>query len=198
MAWALIRPHLLLPRPLYERIVAEVVQPTIDGMAAEGCPYCGILFIGVMIENDDFKVLEFNARFGDPEAQPLLSRMKSDVVPVLLDCARGELTTKALEWYDRASVCVVMAAGGYPADYAKGDIISGIDDANAVDGVRVFHAGTAEVDGNIVTAGGRVLGVTGWGDDVASAIEKAYEGTQKISWNGAQFRTDIGKKALNR
>jgi phosphoribosylamine--glycine ligase len=183
---------------LYERIVAEVVQPTIDGMAAEGCPYCGILFIGLMIENDDFKVLEFNARFGDPEAQPLLSRMKSDVVPVLLDCARGELTTKALEWYDRASVCVVMAAGGYPADYAKGDVISGIDDADAIDGVRVFHAGTAEVDGKIVTAGGRVLGVTGWGDDVASAIDKAYEGTQKISWNGAQFRTDIGQKALSR
>ena len=183
---------------LYERIVAEVVQPTIDGMAAEGCPYCGILFIGLMIEDDDFKVLEFNARFGDPEAQPLLSRMKSDVVPVLLDCARGELTTKALEWYDRASVCVVMAAGGYPADYAKGDVISGIDDADAIDGVLVFHAGTAEVDGKIVTAGGRVLGVTGWGDDVASAIDKAYEGTQKISWNGAQFRTDIGQKALSR
>lgn len=191
-------PAPVVTQPLYERIVAEVVQPTIDGMAAEGCPYCGILFIGLMIENDDFKVLEFNARFGDPEAQPLLSRMKSDVVPVLLDCARGELTTRALEWYDRASVCVVMAAGGYPASYAKGDVISGIDEANAIDGVRVFHAGTAEVEGRIVTAGGRVLGVTGWGDDVASAIEKAYQGTQKIRWNGAQFRTDIGRKALNR
>ncbi len=183
---------------LYKRIVAEVVQPTIDGMAAEGCPYCGILFIGLMIENDDFKVLEFNARFGDPEAQPLLMRMKSDLVPVLLDCARGELTTTELEWHDRASVCVVMAAGGYPASYAKGDVISGIDAANAIDGVRVFHAGTAEVDGNIVTAGGRVLGVTGWGDDVASAIDKAYAATKKISWSGAQLRSDIGQKALNR
>ncbi|MEA3464681.1 MAG: phosphoribosylamine--glycine ligase [Thermodesulfobacteriota bacterium] len=183
---------------LYERIVAEVVQPTIDGMAAEGCPYCGILFIGLMIENDDFKVLEFNARFGDPEAQPLLLRMKSDVVPVLLDCARGELKTSALEWYDRASVCVVMAAGGYPASYGKGDVISGIDAANAIDGVRVFHAGTAAEGGNIVTAGGRVLGVTGWGDDVEAAIKKAYAGAAQISWNGAQLRTDIGKKALNR
>ena len=183
---------------LYERIVAEVVQPTIDGMAADGCPYCGILFIGLMIENDDFKVLEFNARFGDPEAQPLLLRMKSDVVPVLLDCARGELTTTALEWYDRASVCVVMAAGGYPASYGKGDVISGIDAANAIDGVRVFHAGTAQVDGNIVTAGGRVLGVTGWGDDVEAAIKKAYAGAAQISWDGAQMRTDIGQKALNR
>ncbi|WP_321530808.1 phosphoribosylamine--glycine ligase [uncultured Desulfuromonas sp.] len=183
---------------LYQRIVDEVVQPTIDGMAAEGCPYCGILFVGLMIENDDFKVLEFNARFGDPECQPLLSRMKSDVVPVLLDCARGELTTKALEWYDRAAVCVVLAAGGYPASYSKGDVIEGIDAANAVDGVRVFHAGTAEQDGRIVTAGGRVLGVTGWGETVAVAIDKAYEGADKIQWNGMQMRRDIGKKALNR
>jgi len=183
---------------LYQRIVDEVVQPTIDGMAAEGCPYCGILFVGLMIENDDFKVLEFNARFGDPECQPLLSRMKSDVVPVLLDCARGELTTKALEWYDRAAVCVVLAAGGYPASYSKGDVIEGIDAANAVDGVRVFHAGTAEQDGRIVTAGGRVLGVTGWGETVAVAIDKAYEGADKIQWHGMQMRRDIGKKALNR
>ncbi len=183
---------------LYQRIVDEVVQPTIDGMAAEGCPYCGILFVGLMIEHDDFKVLEFNARFGDPECQPLLSRMKSDVVPVLLDCARGELTTKALEWYDRAAVCVVLAAGGYPAGYSKGDVIEGIDAANAVDGVRVFHAGTAEQDGKIVTAGGRVLGVTGWGETVAAAIDKAYEGAEKIHWNGMQMRRDIGQKALKR
>ena len=183
---------------LYQRIVDEVVQPTIDGMAAEGCPYCGILFVGLMIENNDFKVLEFNARFGDPECQPLLSRMKSDVVPVLLDCARGELTTKALEWYDRAAVCVVLAAGGYPGSYDKGDVIEGIDAANAVDGVRVFHAGTAEKDGKIVTAGGRVLGVTGWGETVAAAISKAYEGADKIRWNGMQMRRDIGQKALNR
>nr|WP_320048529.1 phosphoribosylamine--glycine ligase [uncultured Desulfuromonas sp.] len=183
---------------LYQRIVDEVVQPTIDGMAAEGCPYCGILFVGLMIENNDFKVLEFNARFGDPECQPLLSRMKSDVVPVLLDCARGELTTKALEWYDRAAVCVVLAAGGYPGSYGKGDVIEGIDAANAVDGVRVFHAGTAEKDGKIVTAGGRVLGVTGWGETVADAISKAYEGADKIQWNGMQMRRDIGQKALNR
>jgi len=183
---------------LYKRIVAEVVQPTIDGMAAEGCPYCGILFIGLMIENNDFKVLEFNARFGDPEAQPLLLRMKSDLVPVLLDCARGELTTSELEWHDRAAVCVVMAAGGYPASYAKGDVISGLDAANAIDGVKVFHAGTASKNGDIVTAGGRVLGVTGWGDDVAAAIEKAYAGTKVIRWNGAQLRSDIGQKALRR
>jgi len=151
-----------------------------------------------MIENDDFKVLEFNARFGDPEAQPLLMRLKSDLVPVLLDCARGELTTAELEWHDRAAVCVVMAASGYPASYPKGDTIEGIDNANAIDGVLVFHAGTASEDGKIVTAGGRVLGVTGWGYDVAAAIETAYSGVKAISWNGAQYRTDIGQKALKR
>ena len=111
---------------------------------------------------------------------------------------RGELTTKALEWYDRAAVCVVLAAGGYPAGYSKGDVIEGIDAANAVDGVRVFHAGTAEQDGKIVTAGGRVLGVTGWGETVAAAIDKAYEGADKIQWNGMQMRRDIGRKALKR
>jgi phosphoribosylamine--glycine ligase len=183
---------------LYKRIVAEVVQPTIDGMAAEGTPYQGILFVGLMINGDDFKVLEFNARFGDPEAQPLLCRMKSDVVPVLRDCARGELNVSTLEWYERAAVCVVLAAAGYPGSYPKGDVISGIDAANAIDGVQVFHAGTAVQNGKIVTAGGRVLGVTGWADTIAAAIDKAYAGVEKISWNGMQMRRDIGQKALKR
>ncbi|MGC9518229.1 MAG: phosphoribosylamine--glycine ligase [Desulfuromonadaceae bacterium] len=183
---------------LYKRIVAEVVQPTIDGMAAEGTPYQGILFVGLMINGDDFKVLEFNARFGDPEAQPLLCRMKSDVVPVLRDCARGELNVSTLEWYERAAVCVVLAAAGYPGSYPKGDVISGIEAANAIDGVQVFHAGTAVQNGKIVTAGGRVLGVTGWADTIAAAIDKAYAGVEKISWNGMQMRRDIGQKALKR
>jgi phosphoribosylamine--glycine ligase len=183
---------------LYKRIVAEVVQPTINGMAAEGTPYQGILFVGLMINGDDFKVLEFNARFGDPEAQPLLCRMKSDVVPVLRDCARGELNVSTLEWYERAAVCVVLAAAGYPGSYPKGDVISGIDAANAIDGVQVFHAGTAVQNGKIVTAGGRVLGVTGWADTIAAAIDKAYAGVEKISWNGMQMRRDIGQKALKR
>jgi phosphoribosylamine--glycine ligase len=183
---------------LYKRIVAEVVQPTIDAMVAEGTPYQGILFVGLMINGDDFKVLEFNARFGDPEAQPLLCRMKSDVVPVLRDCARGELNVSTLEWYERAAVCVVLAAAGYPGSYPKGDVISGIEAANAIDGVQVFHAGTAVQNGKIVTAGGRVLGVTGWADTIAAAIDKAYAGVEKISWNGMQMRRDIGQKALKR
>ena len=183
---------------LYQRIVAEVVRPTIDGMAAEGTPYQGILFVGLMIDGDDVKVLEFNARFGDPEAQPLLCRMKSDLVPVLRDCARGELQISELEWYERAAVCVVLASGGYPGSYAKGDEITGIEAANAIDGVHVFHAGTALQDGKIVTAGGRVLGVTGWDEDIQAAINKAYSGVEKISWNGMQLRRDIGQKALRR
>ncbi|MDY0291971.1 MAG: phosphoribosylamine--glycine ligase [Desulfuromonadaceae bacterium] len=183
---------------LYQRIVAEVVQPTIDGMAAEGTPYQGILFVGLMIDGENFKVLEFNARFGDPEAQPLLCRMKSDLVPVLQACARGELNVSELEWYERAAVCVVLAAGGYPDSYTKGDKISGIDAANAIEGVHVFQAGTATQEGHIVTAGGRVLGVTGWADTIEAAIEKAYVGAAKISWDGMQMRRDIGQKALKR
>ncbi|MFA5700025.1 MAG: phosphoribosylamine--glycine ligase [Desulfuromonas sp.] len=181
---------------LYARIVAEVVQPTIDGMAAEGTPYQGILFVGLMIDAGDFKVLEYNARFGDPEAQPLLCRMKSDLVPVLHACARGELTLSELEWYDRAAVCVVLAAAGYPDSYSKGDEIQGIEAANALDGVQVFQAGTALQDGKIVTAGGRVLGVTGWAETIEAAIEKAYAGAARISWAGMQMRRDIGQKAL--
>lgn len=181
---------------LYKRIVTEVVKPTIDGMAAEGTPYQGILFVGLMIDGDDFKVLEYNARFGDPEAQPLLCRMKSDLVPVLHACARGELTLSALEWHDRAAVCVVLAAAGYPDSYPKGDEIHGIDAANALDGVQVFQAGTALLDGRIVTAGGRVLGVTGWDETIEAAIQKAYAGADLISWNGMQMRRDIGQKAL--
>ncbi|MDY0211567.1 MAG: phosphoribosylamine--glycine ligase [Desulfuromonadaceae bacterium] len=181
---------------LYERIVAEVVQPTIDGMAAEGTPYQGILFVGLMIEADDFKVLEYNARFGDPEAQPLLCRMKSDLVPVLRACARGELTVSELEWHDRAAVCVVLAASGYPDAYPKGDEIHGIDAANALDGVQVFQAGTALHNGKIVTAGGRVLGVTGWAETIEAAIQKAYAGADMVSWDGMQMRRDIGQKAL--
>ncbi|MCK9172634.1 MAG: phosphoribosylamine--glycine ligase [Desulfuromonas thiophila] len=183
---------------LYQRIVDEVVQPTIDGMAAEGCPYCGILFVGLMIDGEKIRVLEYNARFGDPEAQPLLSRMKSDLVPVLRDCARGELTTRTLEWHEGAAVCVVLAAAGYPASVRKGDAISGLTAANALEDVQVFQAGTALCEGQLVTAGGRVLGVVGRAADVPAAIERAYAGVAQIRFDGAQWRRDIGQKALRR
>ena len=183
---------------LYEQIVQTIVRPTIDGMAKDGCPYAGILYVGLMIADGQARVVEYNARFGDPEAQPLLMRLKSDIVPVMQACARGQLIQDRLEWLDKAAVCVVMASGGYPADYEKGFPISGLEEAAAIEDLVVFHAGTALKDGRIVNSGGRVLGVTGLGRTVAEAIDKAYAGVEKISWQGVQYRRDIGQKALNR
>jgi phosphoribosylamine--glycine ligase len=183
---------------LYREIVETIVRPTIDGMAADGNPYSGILYVGLMIENGRPRVVEYNARFGDPEAQPLLARMKSDIVPVLLACARGELTESELEWHDKAAVCVVMASGGYPGSYVKGLPITGIENAEELEDLVVFHAGTAIKAGQLVNNGGRVLGVTGLGKTVADAIDKAYAGVARITWQDAHFRRDIGKKALNR
>ena len=174
----------------------EVMRRAVDGMAAEGRPYRGVLYAGLMIANGQVKTLEFNARFGDPECQPLLMRMKSDIVPLLLAIANGDLGNLFIDWHDQAAVCVVMAAGGYPGDYGKGEEIHGLDTAAAIADLIVFHAGTALKDGKVVTNGGRVLGVTGRGDSVKAAIDKAYEGVRVIHWNGAQYRTDIGKKAL--
>jgi phosphoribosylamine--glycine ligase len=167
-------------------------------MASDGCPYSGILYVGLMIKDGKPRVVEYNARFGDPEAQPLLMRMKSDIVPVLQACARGNLRQDSIEWHNKAAVCVVMASGGYPASYEKGFEITGLDDVLAMDDVVVFHAGTNLKDGKIVNSGGRVLGVTGLGSTVAEAIECAYSAVDKINWSGVHFRKDIGRKALNR
>jgi len=183
---------------LYAEIVETIVTPTIAGMAAEGTPYCGILYVGLMIKDGKPRVVEYNARFGDPEAQPLLVRMKSDVVPVLQECARGTLSRDRLEWHDKAAVCVVMASGGYPASVDTGHPIHGLDRAAAIDDLLVFHAGTSTKNGAIVNSGGRVLGVTGLGATVKAAIDKAYSGVRCIDWQGVQYRSDIGRKALNR
>lgn len=183
---------------IHRQIIEKVLKPTIAGMAAEGCHYSSILYAGLMIKDGELKVLEFNARFGDPETQPLLARLKSDIVPVLLACAKGDLSGIELEWHDKAAVCVVMAAGGYPGAYEKNIPIDGLADAAAIEDLTVFHAGTTEKDGRVVTAGGRVLGVTGLGNTVAEAIDKAYQGVKAISWPEVHYRTDIGRKALNR
>jgi phosphoribosylamine--glycine ligase len=183
---------------LYDEIIDKVIKPTIQGMAEEGCPYTGILYAGLMIKNGDLKVLEFNARFGDPEAQPLLMRMKSDIVPVLLACAQGRLEEQTLEWHDKAAVCVVMASGGYPGSYEKGFEISGLEKAAEIDDLMVFHAGTQQKDGRFCNSGGRVLGVTGLGTTIAEAIEKAYSGVRTITWKEVRYRTDIGQKALKK
>lgn len=183
---------------LHDQIVETVVKPTIAGMAADGCPYSGILYVGLMIKDGQPRVVEYNARFGDPEAQPLLMRMKSDIVPVLQACARGELQQDSIEWHDKAAVCVVLASGGYPSAFEKGLPISGLDAASQVEDLMVFHAGTSLKDGAIVNNGGRVLGVTGLGDTVKAAIDKAYEGVKLVDWQKVHFRTDIGARALNR
>jgi phosphoribosylamine--glycine ligase len=183
---------------IHEKAMRQVIRPTIDGMASEGRPYRGVLYAGLMVKDGEVKTLEFNARFGDPECQPLLMRMKSDIVPVLVAVANGDLAGLDLEWHDKAAVCVVMASEGYPGDYRKGDIINGLEDAATIDDVYVFHAGTAYKDGSCATNGGRVLGVTALGSTVQDSISTAYQAVERISWQGVQFRRDIGKKALGR
>jgi len=183
---------------LHQRIMNEVMIPMVKGMAAEGCPYKGVLYAGLMIDRDRIKVLEFNGRFGDPEAQPLLVRMQNDIVPVMQAVIDERLDACRLDIDPRASVCVVMAAGGYPQAYKKGDVITGIDAANRMRDVVVFHAGTRLEDTRILSHGGRVLGVTALGDTVALAIKKAYQAVAKISWPNVHCRSDIGKKALVR
>lgn len=187
---------------MHRKIMREVMIPTVKAMAAEGCPYKGVLYAGLMIDNERIKVLEFNARFGDPEAQPLLMRLKSDIVPIMEAVIEERLHECVLDIDPRAAVCVVMASGGYPGAYQKGLPISGLDAASKMDNrqnpVMVFHAGTAEKDGQIVAVGGRVLGVTALGHGVQEAISLAYKATAAISWDGVHFRKDIGKKALKR
>ncbi|MSN25861.1 MAG: phosphoribosylamine--glycine ligase [Geobacter sp.] len=183
---------------IHEKAMRQVLRPAIDGMAAEGCTYRGVLYAGLMVKDGEVKTLEFNARFGDPECQPLLMRMKSDIVPILMAVANGDLSGLDIEWHDKAAVCVVMASEGYPGDYRKGDVIHGLDQAAKVEDLYVFHAGTATVANNCVTNGGRVLGVTALGNTVKEAIEAAYQGAACINWAGVQYRSDIGRKALNR
>ena len=183
---------------IHEKAMAEVMRRTVDGLAAEGRPYRGVLYAGLMIDGESVKTLEFNARFGDPECQPLLMRMKSDIVPILLATAAGNLEGVEIEWHDKAAVCVVLAAKGYPGDYPKGDPICGLDQAGRLDDLVVFHAGTRTAKGGVVTSGGRVLGVTDLGASVQEAIDRAYQGVSLISWPGMHYRRDIGAKAINR
>ncbi len=191
-------PAPVVDRLTHKRIMNEVMIPTVKAMAAEGRTYRGVLYAGLMIERDQIKVLEFNGRFGDPEAQPLLMRIKSDIVPIMEAVIDGRLDQCTLDIDERASVCVVMASAGYPGKYPKGLPIKGLDAAKRVKDVVVFHAGTARKEKTVVTDGGRVLGVTALGDTVAEAIAKAYQAIGKISWEGAYCRKDIGRKALER
>lgn len=191
-------PAPVLDSTLHERVMREVMRPTVDGMAADGYKYVGFLYAGLMI--DEFgnpHVLEFNCRFGDPETQPIMMRMNSDLAHMCLAALDGRLDQQQVEWTSQVAVGVVMAAGGYPNSYPKGDVISGIEKANET-GAKVFHAGTKDVDGQVVTNGGRVLCVTALGNTTTDAQQQAYAAAAHISWEGAYFRTDIAHRAIAR
>jgi phosphoribosylamine--glycine ligase len=183
---------------IHQRAMNEVIMPTVEGMAKEGAPYTGFLYAGLMIDADGTpKVIEYNCRFGDPETQPIMMRLKSDLVELCILACRGELDKATIDFDPRPAVGVVMAAANYPASYPKGDVISGLDINTQADR-KIFHAGTAKKDGAIVTAGGRVLCATAIGNNVTQAQQSAYELLKQISWPGVEYRTDIAYRAIER
>ena len=189
-------PAPVVTEDMMNHITREILVPVVDGMNRNGTPYKGILYAGLMITGGGPRVLEFNVRFGDPETQPILARMKSDLLEVLLAVCDGTLDQITLEWDRRPAVCVVMASGGYPGDYEKGKKIIGLQEAQQLEDVMVFHAGTKDRDGDIVTNGGRVLGVTALGQTIRDAKERAYRAVDKIKFDGAYCRRDIADKAI--
>jgi len=190
-------PAPVVNKEVFDKVMNKIINPIIKGMSNEGIPFKGVLYAGLMIKDNEPYVLEFNTRFGDPEAQPLLVRIKNDIMPVLMGCVDGKLGNEYLLWDERPAVCVVIASGGYPGEYKKGFEIKGLDEIDD-ENIYVFHAGTKMVDSKIYTDGGRVLGVTALGDNIINAIENAYRGVSKISFEGMHYRKDIGKKAINR
>lgn len=183
---------------LTDRITADILSPVIHGLRARGIIYKGILYAGLMIQHDQAKVVEFNVRFGDPECQPLMLRLQSDLVEVMEAVLEDRLTEVSLAWDSRPAVCVVLAAGGYPGSYETGTPIFGLDTLRDWQDGMIFHAGTAKSNDAVVTKGGRVLGVTAVGADIGQAIAEAYRAVGQISWAGMQYRRDIGHRALNR
>ena len=181
---------------MMSQIEREILVPVVDCMNRNDTPYKGVLYAGLMITAGGPRVLEFNVRFGDPETQPMLMRLKSDLLEACLAVCEQKLDEVTLEWDSRPAVCVVMASGGYPGDYEKGKVITGIDKAEQLKDVVVFHAGTAMKDGSVVTAGGRVLGVTAVGGTIADAKKQAYEAVSRINFEGARYRRDIADKAI--
>lgn len=191
-------PAPVVTQAVHDFAMEQVIRPTVDGMKAEGNTYTGFLYAGLMVAPDgSAKVLEYNCRFGDPETQPIMMRLKSDLTELCLAAVAGKLDTVTAEYDERAAVGVVLAAGGYPADYAKGDVISGLPTDNSRDR-KVFHAGTTMQDDQVVTNGGRVLCATALGNTVTEAQQNAYKLVDQISWNNAFYRTDIGYRAIAR
>jgi len=180
---------------LHERVMREIIEPVVRGLARQGTPYVGVLYAGLMVQGDRAKLLEFNVRFGDPEAQVLLVRLRSDLVDLLERATAGRLAGASVDWDPRAAVCVVLAAEGYPGAVERGRPIAGVDEVTEA---VVFHAGTRRRDGALVTDGGRVLGVTALGDTTRAAVEAAYGAAARIHWPGMHYRRDIGHCALAR
>jgi phosphoribosylamine--glycine ligase len=183
---------------LAAQIEREVLVQTVHAMNREERPFSGILYAGIMVTDDGPRVLEYNCRLGDPETQPLMMRLKTDLVEILLAVLDGKLDEMDIEWDPRPACCVVMASGGYPVEYRKGVPIDGLLAASKVEGVEVFHAGTRLEDDQIVTDGGRVLGVTAIGEDIQQARDRAYKAVERIYFEDAHYRTDIARKALDR
>jgi phosphoribosylamine--glycine ligase len=183
---------------IVERTMRELIEPTMRGMAEIGAPFSGVLFLGLMIGKDGPKLIEYNTRFGDPECQVLMMRLETDMLDLINAAVDGKLDEVSLEWKDQPALTVVMAAEGYPANVKKGSIIRGLDKLNDIDGLKVFHAGTAEKDGNLIANGGRVLNVTAIAETVAEAQSKAYDAVKQIDWPEGFYRSDIGWRAVER
>ena len=177
-----------------EECMKTIFQPTVDAMLKENRPFVGIIYFGLMYTKNGMKVIEYNARFGDPETQVILPRLKTDLLDIMLACTNGTLDNMNIEWYDNAAVCVILASGGYPVSYTKGYEITGLEKISEKKNMIVFHAGTEKKEGKIVTSGGRVLGITGIGNNIDEAIKTAYKGVEIVNFNQKHFRTDIGKK----
>jgi phosphoribosylamine--glycine ligase len=191
-----VSPSTSLSLDVHKQIMQEIILPTVAGLASEGRKYQGVLYAGLMITDKGPRVLEFNARFGDPETQAIMARMRSDVVPILQGVAEGHLKETKVDWAKEAAACVVLTTRGYPDAPETGQEIRGLDALSGESDVMVFHAATAKRDGKVVTVGGRVLGVTALGASLDAAIERAYQAVKKISFDGMHYRKDIGQKAL--
>lgn len=191
-------PAPVVTKELLSRIQKTILEPTIQGMEKEGCVYKGVLYAGIMVTQEGPKVLEYNARFGDPETQAVLPRLKTDLVEIMESVIDGRLDKISIEWESSPAVCVVLASGGYPGKYKSGYTIEGLDEAEKLPGVFLFHAGTSSAGCNAVTSGGRVMGVTALGGSIRSAVDKAYDAVSKISFKDMHYRKDIGYRALKR
>ncbi|MHB1002148.1 MAG: phosphoribosylamine--glycine ligase [Armatimonadota bacterium] len=187
----------VVTKELYDQVLETIIKPTIKAMESEGCTYTGLLYTGIMLTKDGPKVLEYNARFGDPETQVVLPMLETDLVDVIIASLDGSLDSFEINWYNGSAVCVVAASGGYPGEYEKGLPISGLEDAGTLEGVTVFHAGTEFRGNQIVTNGGRVLGITAIGKTYAQAIDRAYAAVEKINFKDMHYRKDIGARVRN-